>query len=441
MPTSKLGAASLVVVLCVASFTTGQELDVSSVMQSQVRPALQHDDSYVPGSDGAASGGDYQFAAWLQPPSQPGFATSQPAVRRGATASRLAGTSLASVPNMFGDLPLSTAVVALAGIDGQRDIFFSQFSLPLNSAGRSGKLAENDSPIPQDRVFFNYNHFHNVFQLNETPLTTTGSTVFRQEPLDRYTLGGEKTFTGGWTSIEVRMPFNGIPDPQLQSVGVNADSIGNLTVVFKTLLSMSDTTAVGAGMAIATPTGSDTFVRLASTNVRFQNESTHLLPYIGFVWAPGDPRWGWSDRLFLTGYAQLDLAASSNSVDIVAPGGVATSSVGRLTDQNLGFLDIGAGYWLFRDPDAPRLTGVAVVSELHYTTALTDADQLVGIGNDAIFAINNTDRRFDVLNATIGVQMLIFEASSFRVAGVFPLGDEDRRLFDSEVQLQFNRRF
>jgi hypothetical protein len=39
------------------------------------------------------------------------------------------------------------------------------------------------------------------------------------------------------------------------------------------------------------------------------------------------------------------------------------------------------------------------------------------------------------------VQFLMFDASSLRVAGVFPLGGEDRRLFDSEVQVQFNRRF
>jgi len=46
-----------------------------------------------------------------------------------------------------------------------------------------------------------------------------------------------------------------------------------------------------------------------------------------------------------------------------------------------------------------------------------------------------------VLNGTVGVQFLLFDASSLRVAGVFPLGGEDRRLFDSEVQVQFNRRF
>ena len=47
----------------------------------------------------------------------------------------------------------------------------------------------------------------------------------------------------------------------------------------------------------------------------------------------------------------------------------------------------------------------------------------------------------DVLNGTIGVQMLMFEVSSLRVAGVLPLRDEDQRFFDSEIQVQFNRRF
>jgi hypothetical protein len=46
-----------------------------------------------------------------------------------------------------------------------------------------------------------------------------------------------------------------------------------------------------------------------------------------------------------------------------------------------------------------------------------------------------------VLNGTIGVQMLLFELSSLRIAGVFPLRSEDQRFFDSEVQVQFNRRF
>jgi hypothetical protein len=228
----------------------------------------------------------------------------------------------------------------------------------------------------------------------------------------------------------------------MQTVGVSGTgNAGNLTVVLKSLLSMTDSTAVGAGMAIETPTGSDTVARLGTTNIRFQNEAAHLLPYIGFVWAPGDPRWGWNDGLFLSGFAQVDLNTAGNTVAALGPGGLPATTFGQLNDQNLGFLDIAAGYWLFRDPYAPRLTGLAAITELHYTTTLQDADRLTGAVNGGAFTINATDNRFDVLNGTVGAQFLLFDASSLRVAGVFPLGNEDRRLFDSEVQVQFNRRF
>jgi hypothetical protein len=306
---------------------------------------------------------------------------------------------------------------------------------------RIGKIAENDSPIPRDRIFFSYNHFQNVFQVSETPANPPAPTIFRQEPLDRYTMGFEKTFLDGWTSVELRMPFTGTLNAQLDAVGLNAGNIGNMTVVLKSLLYIDYATAVGAGMAIETPTGTDTFARIDTTTLRFKNQTTHLLPYIGFVWSPGDPRWGWGSGLFLSGFAQIDINTAGNPVDTLSPNRVPINSLGKLTDQNLGFLDIAAGYWLFRDPDAPRLTGVAVVSELHYTTTLQNADQIRGNVDGGVLSLNDNNKRFDVLNGTIGLQFLLFDASSLRVAGVFPLGNESRRLFDSEVQVQFNRRF
>jgi hypothetical protein len=223
-------------------------------------------------------------------------------------------------------------------------------------------------------------------------------------------------------------------DTQLQTVGFSSTgNIGNLTVVLKSLLYMDNATAVGAGVAIETPTGTDTFTRINTTRLQFRNDAAHLLPYIGFVWSPGDPRWGWGSGLFLSGFAQIDINADRNNMP--------TQTLGTLTDQNLGFLDLAAGYWLYRDPNAPRLTGLAAVTELHYTTTLQNIDRINGNVNGAAFALNSTGNRFDVLNGTIGVQALLFDASSLRVAGVFPLGNEDRRLFDSEVQVQFNRRF
>jgi hypothetical protein len=166
-----------------------------------------------------------------------------------------------------------------------------------------------------------------------------------------------------------------------------------------------------------------------------------LLPYLGFIWNAGDPTWGWGDGLFVTGFAQVDVATNSNQVNFVSPDGPVIQPLGKLTEQNLAFLDLAVGYWLYRDPDAQRLTGLAAVTEFHYTTTLQDADLLGGGSNGSAIIIGSGQNRFDVVNGTIGVQALLFDASSLRVAGVFPLGDENHRLFDSEVQVQFNRRF
>jgi hypothetical protein len=440
------------VALCAASVAAGQDSIVAPIMRTQVRPAIAplaedlEDQGGEVGQFDDTQDGAVQSIAWLQQPGrQPSLATSQPTARRAATASRLASTSLASVPNMFGDLAGATSILRVIEINsptGAPTVSNGTVSLPAAGGGsRIGKIAENDSPIPQDRIFFSYNHFHNVFELSETPVVPPGPTFIRQQPLDRYTIGLEKTFWGGDASVELRMPLIGTFDTQSPSFGIDGGNVGNLTVVLKSLLFMDDTTAVGVGMAIETPTGSDLVTRLGPTRIRFENEATHLLPYIGFVWSPGDPRWGWGSGLFLSGFGQVDINASSNTINVVGPNGLPAGSVGRLTDQNLGFLDIAAGYWLFRDSYAPRLTGVAAITELHYTTTLQDVDRTSGTANGTAFALNSTGNRFDVLNGTVGLQVLMFDASSLRVAGVFPLGNEDRRLFDSEVQVQFNRRF
>ena len=67
---------------------------------------------------------------------------------------------------------------------------------------------------------------------------------------------------------------------------------------------------------VLTLTGSQQTVvtRIGSVNLRTQNQSVHLAPYIGFLWNPGDPTWGWGGGLFITGYAQLDIAANGNNL-------------------------------------------------------------------------------------------------------------------------------
>lgn len=450
LPQAVPWTVTLGIVLVWITAAEGQDSLVGAVMRHQARSASPPEGYEVSPSEPGPAGPSTDVwswdesvgpAAWWQPPGQPPAISAPRPPAAAPRGTQFGSIRLASVPSMFGDLGLVTADLGMINRGPTQSEFAGSAGLPLAGASRIGKIAENDSPIPRDRIFFNYNHFHNVFQVAQQTLPPTGPLVIRQQPIDRYTIGVEKTFFDGMTSVELRMPIIGNFDTQLQSVGVSGGNAGNLTVVLKGLLYMDDAWAVGAGMSVETPTGSDTQIRLGDTRLQFNNEATHLLPYIGFVWSPGDPRWAWGDGLFFTGFAQIDIVASSHTVSVLGPGGMTSTALGKLTEQNLGFLDLAVGYWLFRDPEAPRVTGVAAIAEFHYTTTLTDADRVAGTINGDPIAIGSRANRFDVVNGTVGVQVLLFDMSSLRVGGVFPIGNEDRRLFDSEVQVQFNRRF
>jgi hypothetical protein len=382
--------------------------------------------------------GEFDFANY-QPPAPQLSAPPQPAApRRSATGGRQSGIRLASVPNMFGDAPTTPLMATFVGTASNT---FVTGEIPVPGfGGLSAKLAENDRPIPTDRVFFSYNHFHNVFQVVEDSLVP--GDIRRQQSMDRYTVGFEKTYFDGWSSIELRMPFYGTFGFRLNDFILDDGNIGNLAVVLKHLLYYDDELAIGAGVAIDTPTGSDMVAQFAFSRVRFSNEAVHLLPYIGFNYAPGEPIWGWNDGLFMTGIVQASVAANGTRVDLIDPAGNPIAPYGKLNDPTLLLVDFNVGYWLYRDPDAPRLTGLAVVGEVHYTTSVQDGDSVSGPLLSGGATIGAAGNRFDVVNGTIGVQALLFDASSLRVAGAFPLKDgRDERFFDSEIQVQFNRNF
>ena len=87
--------------------------------------------------------------------------------------------------------------------------------------------------MPVDRIFFGYNHYTDIFQMREQQAFPPGPRLFRQEPLDRYTLGVEKTFFNAWTSVEVRMPFNGSFDATLPSFSVSNGSLEGIDLWFE----------------------------------------------------------------------------------------------------------------------------------------------------------------------------------------------------------------
>jgi hypothetical protein len=297
--------------------------------------------------------------------------------------------------------------------------------------------------MPEDRLIFSYNHFENALQFTERPLANPAAGVTQTLPIDRYTMGIEKTFLDGLWSCEVRMPFQGSFDFVTNDLTGTGGQIGNLAVILKHLLVEDDDFAFAIGLGIDIPTGSDFNLvdRSGSppfpqpTRFTFYNDSLHLLPYAGFLFAGDRP-------YFINCFTQIDIATNGNRIDAGPVNGPA-ANLGMFTEQNLLFVDLGTGYWLFRDEvEDGGLTSLAAILEFHYTSSLQDTDVVNGMVGGRPIDYRNNFNRFDIINITAGVQAQLFDNTSLRVAGVFPLGSrDDQRFFDSELQVQINRKF
>ena len=115
--------------------------------------------------------------------------------------------------------------------------------IPATSSGRV-RVQDNNSAMPTDRIFLDYNYFHNV------PFTANGIDV------NRFTPGVEKTFLDGLGSVEIRVPM-AVTFNSNQYLGVPTDTsepeFGNITIIPKILLTSNDQMAVAAGMGITSP--------------------------------------------------------------------------------------------------------------------------------------------------------------------------------------------
>ncbi|QDU60158.1 hypothetical protein Pan216_09950 [Planctomycetes bacterium Pan216] len=309
--------------------------------------------------------------------------------------------------------------------------YISQETVLISVANPSGggavgrlKVAENNSPMPRDRVFFNYNYFDDV------PYSSSGVDV------SRYTPGFEKTFFNRMASIEFRMPFAGtLNSNQVLNSGPGVDQVefGNIGFNLKALLYATQNFGISVGSGLAIPTADDVTVRDTANDVlvRINNQSVHLMPYIGAVFAP-------NDRFFAQGFLQADFGTNGNAVweDLDGIGGL--NKAGVLTDQTLGYIDASIGYWVMKHRDYGVLTAVAPMLELHYTTTMGQVDRI----QQGSFVIGDFAANQDILNLTTGVSLELFGRANAVLAAGTPLkGGISGRQFDWELQAQISYRF
>src|SRR5262249_15657317 len=250
------------------------------------------------------------------------------------------------------------------------------------NVGRN-RLSADSSPIPRDRVIFNYDFVSN---------TTLGPTT---PSLNRFVFGFEKTFLDGLGSIELRIPFASTVNSASNNNGTFSTGhaeLGNLFLLTKVLLSSSDTFAFSGGLAFSLPTADDTRLQLGGGDVlRIRNEAVIRTPYVGALWTP-------SDRVFAqTWYAVgLHLPAHTASPSL---GGKGLQNKGRVSDPTTLQFDIQLGYWVIHPTEGGFLRGLAPFVEFHLNHQLQNQNQLT----DGPFALSPSVGQLTEFDLSAGI--------------------------------------
>ncbi len=298
------------------------------------------------------------------------------------------------------------------------------------------KLVENTSPIPRDRVYFNYSYFHNA------------NISAERADINRFVPGFEKTFFDQWTSIEIRTPFaatlSNTQQVQAGACGGLSEyrdiEFGNMSVIFKSFLMQRETWGITGGMQVMLPTAQSTFVNGTNQNglptqfVYVENQSVHTMPFVGSIWAP-------SERWFSQAMLQMDVDTNGSPAYVnsqLQPGISKTQldSAGRILFPTFMYLSFSTGYWLYQG-DGPGLTGFSPMMEVHVNQGMTQFQPLNASG----YTLGNDLGVVSVTNGLVGCNFEYNKRSTVTFAYVTPLGGGFDRFFDGELRAFVNWRF
>jgi hypothetical protein len=273
-------------------------------------------------------------------------------------------------------------------------------SAALLPSVRGFKIAENQSPQPQDRIYYTFNFYDDLNSALNARLGSpiTGINVYRE------ILGFEKTFADKQGSIGLRMPIDTLSaGSTIRGLGGTSTAVGDLAIIFKyVLLSNRDTgSLLSGGMLVTAPTGPNQFAGFQ--NIRSPHNAA-LQPYLGFIYNVGD--------LYFHGFSAIDVPTNPNDVTI-------------------WYNDVGVGYYLYRAPEPDRLISViAPTFEVHVNTPLNHRDP---------FNFRDFAGTPDVVDFTFGINIGLFKRGLLSVGYVDPVTGP--RPFNGEVMALLNIRF
>jgi hypothetical protein len=232
-------------------------------------------------------------------------------------------------------------------VQESRPVNVTTFQRVANTGIGALNIADDQSPIPQDRAFVVYNSFSDVtgpaaaFFASQHTITQGNSTITipgvaaPQLQVQREEFGFEKTFLDGNASIGVRIPVfeaGGAP-------GFNTDELGDISVSF-TYAFFQDQAgdAFTGGLVVTVPSAP------AVNTIGGDLNPTFLQPFLGYRWAQND----W----YVHGFSSVSCSTDERE---------ATSL----------FNDIGVGYWLYRGTSNEGLNAIIPTLEAHVFTPLS----------------------------------------------------------------------
>jgi hypothetical protein len=415
------------------------------------------------------------------PPDQQAATVQAPSAAPSSSFSSLSGATgtptapASAVPNMIGD--------TLGGACGTA--FFAGFvegevNHPNFSSCSRQKIAENNSPMPRNRAYFNYTHFHNA--IHNFTTDDDGQMLLRSDTdtnVDRYTVGFEKTFLYDVFSLEVRLPavdqlgtelFYDFRTPPAAPSGRDLQ-LGNVTLALKALLyTNASGLALSGGLLLESPTSEDVRIRsldvffeavdpdpaddqvMSDYRFHFENDSTFLSPFLAFLYQPDAP-------YFVQGFWQVDTPVHGADLafdlrDTVDGATARLQDKVHFTGETSMRFDLGGGVYLYRDQTGRGwLSDLAFLVELHYSTTLEDSDLYSvdtpafgnavtpGVIDGAEIVLGNASNRVDILNLTFGPTAILRNGTSIATGFVVPTDTGEEKPFDFEFQLQVNRYF
>ena len=271
---------------------------------------------------------------------------------------------------------------------------------------RGFKIAENQSPQPQDRIYYSFNYYYNlnaaVDKRFDAPINNLRAY--------REILGFEKTFDNGRASFGMVLPIDTLYASStikgnFAKPGGVSTSTGDISLITKFIVRMDPATGslISAGVVVTPPTGPSTF---AGAKYISALHTTTIQPYIGYLYRRG--------RFYAHGFSAFAFPVDP-------------------ADVTLAYNDFGIGYFLYQDTNAVAsrwVTSIVPTTEIHVNTPINHRDP---------FNANDVSGSANVVNLTQGLNVEFNRQAILTIGIATPVTSP--KPFDLEALVLFNFRF